>query len=369
MTPARRRLPLIGHVWMTTTDAQARALLKDADGFRRDPAAAGAPSFARRLWFLPRGMRPLLRSIIQVDDPEHARLRAAVERAFARTAVEALAPALRARAHALIDAMPPGQVDLVAAYARPLPFGAICDLLGLPAAIQPRLSRAIAPLSGGGAGTVGIALALTRLGPAIRLLRAEAARQARDGGPALIAQLAAEDLTEDERLSLIFTLFVAGHETTVHLIGGALHLALTDPAARAAWDDAPDLRGLWIEEAVRHLSPVAMTKPMTATRDLDFHGAALPRGALVSADLRAANHDPTRVEAPETFRPHRRPNAHLGFGFGPHVCLGMQLARLETRVALEVLLERWPGAHVTAEPRPIARPGMNGPAALMVSRG
>lgn len=343
---ARTRLPLIGPVWVTTTDAAARALLHDPR-FRRDPAAAGGRSLTRTYWWLPGFVAPLTQNILLKDGADHARLRRLVDRAFARGSIDDLRPRLTALADGLLDGLDPARpVDIVATYCRRLPLLAIAEMLGLAPADRDRLARLVAPVAGP-TGLPSFAAALPNLWRVLRALRAECAAVRRQPRPGLLtalveAEASGDRLTEDELLSLVFTLFVAGHETTVHLIGGAILALIDDPAARARFMADPAGRPLAVEELVRWISPVMMTKMLYARENLEFQGIAVARGEVATALLLAANHDPARVPDPEALHLDRRPNAHLGFGHGPHACLGMQLARAETQIALERLFARFP---------------------------
>jgi len=141
----------------------------------------------------------------------------------------------------------------------------------------------------------------------------------------------------------------------VHLISNAICAMTGDPALRAGLLREPERLPLAVEEFMRFYSPVMMSKMNFAREALVFEGVSLPKGARVSAFLLGANHDPARRDDPGTLVPDRRPNAHLGFGFGPHTCLGMQLARLEARVALERLFTRYPEATFAGGEPPFAR--------------
>lgn len=359
------RVPLIGALTLTTTDAAARELLKDESRFARN---AGGHEIGRRFWWLPPFMRPLLRNMILMDGAEHRRLRAPVEAAFSRAAIDDLRPAIARLADALLDGLPSDRpVDITAHYTRKLPLLVICALLGLPAEDHARLTRWIAPLSGP-TGLVSFLRALPGLRRTLRYLRADFAEVRTTGRPGLIRDLLAEaetaQLTEDEVLSLVFTLFIAGHETTVHLLNDAILSLMTDPKARADFTSGKVPVSRAVEEFLRHWSPVMMTKPMVTTRDTEIEGAPITKGTQISAFLLAANHDPARFENPEALDLDRKPNAHLGFGFGPHVCLGMQLARAEAQIALERLLTRFPEARLVDAPAMIRRTGMRGPVAV-----
>ena len=235
----------------------------------------------------------------------------------------------------------------VAAYARPLPLLAIWDLLGIPEADRGKVQRWISPISAP-VGALSMLKAMPGFYKLIKYFRAEFEAVRTTGGrPGLIRELvlAEQDgdrLNEDELLGMVVTLFVAGHETTVHLISNAIVGCLDMEGLGQRLAANPDAAPIAIEEFMRYFSPVIMTKPLFVVEDTEVEGMALKRGDKVGALLIGANHDPGRVEAPEAMRPDRRPNPHLGFGHGPHVCLGMQLARTEAQVALERLFVRFP---------------------------
>lgn len=367
----RTRLPLIGPTWLTTTDAAARALLKDEARFARDPKDATGKTMIQTYWWLPRRIAPLMDGIILKDGADHARLRALVSAAFARTAMDDLRPAIAARADALLDRLPTDRpVDLVAGYSKALPFEVICDLLGFREADLPYLRRAVAPISGAGSGPA-ILWALLRIGGLMTFLRSRL-RSLRDApGRGLMSDLVhasegADRLTEDEQLAMVMMLFLAGHETTVHLLNDCLLTLVDRPELREGLFDRVAMP-LFIEEAMRFWTPAMLTKFHFARADCTFEGVALKRGERVGAFLLAANHDPVRVEGADRFNASRRPNAHLGFGFGPHVCLGMQLARVEVDVGLTRLLERFPDYALDGpRPRWLRRIGLRGPEALRV---
>ncbi len=367
----RIRLPIMGTMWATTTDAAARQLLKSPDLFRRDPAPVTGTSIAQRFWWMPASIKPLLGTMIVQDDPDHRRLRHLVELAFARATIEDMRPRIEAMAERLLDDLPrQGPVDIVARYTRPLPFLAICALLGIPEDRHADLTARIAPISHATnpLRALHAVLRLRGLQDSLRALFADARRAPQ--GPGLISALvhAEEDgarLTGEELLSMVMLLFLAGHETTVHLINNGIAAIARNRALRAHLHGHP----LLIEELVRYFSPVMLTKPMVAVRDTDALGAMVRKGEMVSAFLLAANHDPARVDAPHLLMPERLPNAHLGFGFGPHACLGMQLARIEAQVALDRLFTRHPRLTLASPPRWLKRPGFRAPATLSLTLG
>ena len=153
-------------------------------------------------------------------------------------------------------------------------------------------------------------------------------------------------------------------ETTKHLISSAVYTLLTEPDAADQYrgmDD--DVRGIAVDELLRYCAPVQMTKPRHAREDLEFHGLSMKRGERLVALLAAANIDQRVFEGPRNLDLTRRPNRHLGWGGGPHICLGLHLARAEAQAALDCLLDGWPGLALGIEPEQlkwIPRSGLRG---------
>lgn len=354
---AEIRLPLLGKLWVATTDASARHVLKSADIFVRDSSAAGGKPMHKRFWWLPPFMKPLLMNMLAFDGDAHKRLRGLVEKAFARTEIEQMRPRLVTIADQLLDSLKPSEpVDIQALYARPLPLMAICELLGIPQADQQRIAAWIAPISGPTSSWT-MLRSMPGFYRTLRHFRRDFDVVRKTPRPGLItalveAEIAGDKLSDDELLAMVVTLFIAGHETTVHLITNAIYGLMSDPDAMAAMKSRAADLPLLLEEFMRSTSPVMMTKPHFVTRETTYEGHTLKRGDMVAALLIGANHDPARFEAPEDFRPQRRPNPHLGFGHGPHVCLGMQLARAEAQVALEQLFTRFPDIRLAAPKAP-----------------
>jgi cytochrome P450 len=149
---------------------------------------------------------------------------------------------------------------------------------------------------------------------------------------------------------MLFLLFGAGQETTTHLIsGGLLELLRHDDQRRRLQAD-PTTMPLCVEECLRHVSPVQLTKPRWAARDVVFAGHEFRRGDCVAGFLTAANRDPAVFENPHQFDLTRHPNPHLSFGTGVHFCLGFQLARAEAAIAFERVLARFPDVRLAVEP-------------------
>ena len=362
---AEGHLPLVGRVRLTTTDAAARAVLKRTEDFARSTQTATGRPMARTFWWMPPSIRPLLSNVAQMDGDAHARLRGMIAGAFARTEIAPMRARLAAIADELLDALPSGPVDIRAAYAQPLPLRAICVLLGLPPAEERALASEVVRFS-----SVGGALEFLRAVPGLKRAQARLhAAFAQGPGPGLLHELTrgeAAAMTDEERVTMALALFVAGHETTVHLITACLARLVRHPHEAAPLREDARARGLYVEEVLRHHTPVLTTNVHYARRACEVEGAQVRRGERLMPLLIAANRDDARHDAPDAFVADRRPNAHLGFGHGPHVCVGMQLARLEADVALERILARAGTLEPAGEAPMMRRLGMRGYARLPV---
>ena len=351
----RVRLPVVGETWMTTTDAATRAMLKDDTRFVRDPYPVTGRSLAARFWWMPSSVKPLFGGLLSSDGAKHRRLRRVVDAAFARTTIDSLCPELTCMADGLIDRLPTtgGPVDISAGFCLPLPFRAICLLLGLPDQDAPWLHARVAPLSAM-ENLPKAAYAMYRLGGVMAYFQDRIDLARREGHPGLIGALAAEDtardLSDQDLQTLFMTLFLAGHETTVHLLNHSIVAIAGDAALRArVTDPGTDIRPL-VDEMLRWHSLIMVSTLHVVAEPCAFEGVRLARGDQIMAGLLAANFDPARHADPDMFQPGRRPNAHMGFGFGPHVCLGMQLGRAEAEIALTRLFRRHPQLTLAGPP-------------------
>jgi cytochrome P450 PksS len=193
----------------------------------------------------------------------------------------------------------------------------------------------------------------------VRYLR----RVSRPGGAALPEGLIAalrdvrtngQALSDDELVSMVVLLFGAGQETTTHLIAGGMFALLSHEQQLRRLQADPRLMPTCVEECLRYVSPVQMTKPRFATRDIVWQGRQMRRGDVVAGFLAAANGDLAKFERPHDFDIGRHPNPHLSFGTGVHFCLGFQLARAEAAIALERILFRFPHIRLAVDPGQIA---------------
>ncbi|MEO0635082.1 MAG: cytochrome P450 [Pseudomonadota bacterium] len=335
------RLPIVGKMYFATTQAACASVLKNGADLT---VRQGDGSVAGMKWWMPRILDMLARNMLSVDEPDHTRLRRAVDAGFRRRDIMALEPRLHEIADALlIELHKPGEATDFNLFARQFPLLAICELLGLTDERRYGFIAAADAMT-----RVSSALDIIRMIPALRKLRALCAdeidaqrRQPRDG---LIGELVNaerdERLSDDELIAMVFLLFMAGHETTSNTLAGGLFELMRHPDQMEALRNGADMN-MAVEEVLRYVSAVQMTKPRYAQRDVEVEGEVLPKGSQVMALLVGANFDPAVIESPEIFDITRTPNRHLSFGSGAHFCLGLMLARLELRVALRAILDRY----------------------------
>jgi cytochrome P450 len=314
------RFPIVGKVWLTTTCDAAARVLKDSTMFtlRKD----GSPAGLR--WWMPAFVGAMASNMLTVDEPDHTRLREIVEEAFRRRAVLDMQPHIRAIADQLAEELfaDGSPADLVKRYARILPLAVICELLGLPPSDRPKFiawANTVARVTG----AIGVLRMMRGLWWMKRYLE-ERLRLAREhGGEGLIADLVRVEMeggriSADEMVSMLFLLLGAGSETTTHLISGSVYELIRNPALRDWLEEDWSRIGLAVEEFLRFLSPVQVTKPRFVREDMDFGGVRLKKGDKIMAMLTAANMDPQANEHPERLDLARRPNRHVSFGSGIH---------------------------------------------------
>ncbi|MFJ9778866.1 cytochrome P450 [Amycolatopsis sp. NPDC101161] len=280
--------------------------------------------------------------LLGYDGPEHLRLRRMLAGAFTVRRLRELGPAIEKIVDEHLDAMEasgPG-ADLVPAYALPIPSLVICDLLGVPYADRADFQHRSAVL-----------LDATRPEQeqfanyaAMHAYMAElVARLRAEPGDGLLGEVILEhgdEITDDELVGFGNLLLIAGHETTSNMIALGTLALLSSPDQLAAVRDDPEVAPPAIEELLRYLSIVTYLD-RRATADVDVDGHRIASGEWLSLSALAANHDPALVGDPG-LDVHRKPVAHLAFGFGAHQCLGQQLARIELKAALPALLRRFP---------------------------
>ena len=321
--------------WLITGYADARAaltdprLLKMPKDWRPDPDS----------WFAALDMH-----MLNSDPPDHERLRKLVNKVFTARRVEQLRPRITAITEALLDDMSARQeVDLLTAFAFPLPVTVICELLGVPVADRDRFRAWSATIV---ADTVSPerfqADATAMVGYFRTLLTARRREPADDLLSALIsARDEGDRLSENELLSMAFLLLVAGHETTVNLIASGMLALLLNPGELARLRADPALLGSAVEELLRYVNPVNNATFRFTGKPVEIGGVPIGPGEVVFVSLSGANRDPSRYADPEALDLGRDSGGHVAFGHGIHYCLGAPLARLEAEIAFRGLLERF----------------------------
>ena len=321
------------------------SLLK-GDQLIKNPKTAQASGGQGMPW-MPKAFEPLLHNMLNTDDPDHRRLRNLVHKAFTPKIIADLAGRIEQIANELLDrALLESRVDLVRAYALPLPITVIAELVGIPAADRAQFRRWVQKIVVNPT-PVNMALALPALWRLLRYFRQLADQRRRDPQDDLLTALVqAEDegdhFTEDELLGMVFLLLVAGHETTVNLITNGTLALLSNPEQLALWRENPALAESAVEELLRYDGPLMTTEFSFARTEMTLHGVTIPQGATVLPTLLSANRDEAVFANADRLDLARTPNRHLAFGHGIHYCLGAPLARLEGRIAFNALLERAP---------------------------
>ena len=320
----------------------------------------------------------LSRSMLFRDPPDHTRLRALVSKAFTPRVIESMRAHIRDIVDRLLDRVQDSHgMDVIADLAYPLPVTVICEMLGVPAGDQGAIRQwssdvarsldAIGMSSDAEIVTRGRA-ARRELADYFRRLLPERRRHPQDDLLSLLiaAEEAGDKLSEGELLATCILLFIAGHETTVNLIGNGVLALLRHPDQLGRLRDDPALIHSAVEELLRYDSPVQRTARITNT-DVEVDGRAIAKGSMVVAAIGAANRDPAHFSEPDRLDIARRDNRHVAFGFGIHFCLGAPLARVEGQIALGTLLRRMPGMAVTGTPAWRASSTQRGLTALPVT--
>jgi cytochrome P450 len=300
------------------------------------------------------------RDMLSQDPPDHTRLRGLVSRAFTPRVVEVMRPHIQEIVDALLDRVEGAHaMDVIEDLAYPLPVTVICEMLGVPAGDQDvfkhwstdiarSLDAAVLPAGSD---------AIPR-GRDARIALAEyfrgliATRRKNPKADLLSALIAAEEegnkLSEGELVSTCMLLLIAGHETTVNLIGNGLLALLQHPDQMRALRNDPALIQTAVEELLRFDGPVQRTGRMTTT-DVEIGGKHVAKDSVVVSVIGAANRDPAHFSDPDCLDISRKENRHIAFGFGIHFCLGAPLARIEGQIALGALVRRLPGLKLVSD--------------------
>lgn len=358
--PVRRTtLPSGVEAWLVTRYADAKRALADPR-LSKNPVHHAEQPHAKGKTGIPgeRGAE-LMTHLLNIDPPDHTRLRRLVSQAFTPRRVAEFAPRVQELTDGLIDGFAAkGEADLIHDFAFPLPIYAICELLGVPREDQDDFRDwAGMMIRHGGGPRGGVARSVKKM----RRYLAELIHRKRDEpGDDLISGLIrasddGEHLTENEAAAMAFILLFAGFETTVNLVGNGVYALLRHPEQRerlqrslAAGESA--LLATGIEELLRYDGPVELATWRYATEPVQLGGQDVAVGDPVLVVLAAADRDPERFDDPDRLDLSRSDNKHLGYGHGIHYCLGAPLARLEGQAALGTLLTRLPDLRLAVDP-------------------
>lgn len=346
--------------WLVARYADVNALLRDRRLGRSYLHVATHEEFGRPeppAWQAP-FHESLGSQLIDKEPPDHTRLRRLVTSAFTPRTVEALRPRITAIVEQLVgDARRRGTFDLLHDVIEPLPVTVIAELLGIPEANRSLLRPWSADM------TLMFELTATEADQRRAVeatiafttyLRALVRERRSRPRPDLLSELAAvveagDRLTEDELIGTAILLLNAGHEASVNGAGNAWRALFLHPSALAALRAAPDLVPTAVEELLRFDTPAPMFERWVL-EEIDVAGIRIPRGQELALLLASANRDPAQFTDPDHLVLDRRPNPHLAFGSGIHVCLGAPLARVELQVLFRALVEKMPTMDLTAEP-------------------
>ena len=290
-------------------------------------------------------------SLLELEPPVHTRLRGLVSRAFLSRQVERLRPKIESLSNSLIDGFEAkGEVDLLSAYATPIPVIVICELLGVPTVMADQFLTWSHDM---------VSMYMAKRDLAIEEAAVEATIAFSDYMRSLIserrrapqgdllselvrAESEGQKLSEDELVTTAILILNAGHEATVHTIGNGvkalLELGITYPVTEAI-----------IEEIMRYDAPLHLFTRY-ALEDIEFAGLKFRKGEQIGLLLGAANRDPARFPNPDKFHARRDPNPHVSFGAGIHFCIGAPLARLEMLIAFQTLFKRLPNLRLAKQP-------------------
>ena len=334
-----------GPVWMLFRHADVRAALTD-------------PRLSKDWrWTLPPEQRAEapgqpLPMLLLMDPPGHTRLRKLVSRSFTLRRMEELRPRVEQFATQLLDDLPAtGEVDLMAEYAFLLPVYVICELLGVPAEDRDDFASWSNVMVDESTRDQAMEAAGKLHGYLTQLIEAKRATPDDALISALIQEADGGDrLSQEELVAMAMILLIAGHETTVNLIGNGVLALLTHPGQLAQLKERPELMASAVEEFLRFDSPVHSTPARFAAEDVEYSGVTIPAGSVVLLSLAAANRDPDRFTHADELKVDREGTGHVAFGHGLHHCLGAQLARIEGQEAIGLLLARRPDLALAVDP-------------------
>jgi cytochrome P450 len=354
----------MGTLWLVTRYDDVVAILKD-ERFVKNWRSTLPKERIAQLPPLTEVERLLTHHMLDLDPPDHTRLRALVSKGFTPRIIEGLRDRVQAIADELLDAVQDkGQMDLVDDYAFQVPIVVIAEMLGAPIADRHRFREwsdlVVTPILTEEAWLKASA-SLTEFIAYMRNMFEERRRAPREDLITALVQAENEAgaLHEDELYSMVMLLLVAGHETTVNLIANGIVALLQHPDQLAKLRSTPSLIKTAVEELLRFDGPVETSTSRWAREDVVFDGTLIKKGEGVLVVLAGADHDPKYFDQPEVLDITRAVNRHVAFGQGIHFCIGAPLARMEGQIAIDTLLRRMPRLALGAPIETLSwKPGM-----------
>lgn len=352
-----------GRAWLITRYEDAVAVLKDNHRYIKNPRTFMSKEEMEKMFLPPE----LMNHMLNTDPPDHSRLRALVQKAFTPRMIEGLREEIQRITDMLLDEVEErGEMDLIEDFSYPLPIMLICEMLGIPEKDRAQFREwSTAVVS-----TVHKPENMKKAGPQIQefiqYLKYLIAQRRFDLGEDLISSLIQAEsegsrLCEEELYSMIFLLLVAGHETTVNLIGNGVVTLLEHPDQLEKLRNNPHLIQSAVEELLRFSGPVEIATNRWAAEDIPFYDQVIQKKDLVLVVLASANRDESMFEDPDKLDITREHNKHVAFGMGSHFCLGAPLARLEGHIAINTLFQRFPNIGLSVPRDQLEwRPGLLG---------
>ncbi|MEW9701786.1 cytochrome P450 [Paenibacillus sp. SI8] len=336
--------------WLSTRYDDAVQILKDDERFTKNLHSLSPEEYAA---IMPKKEMDLIsKQMLSSDPPDHTRLRSIVSKAFSPQMIENMQNEIQRITDDLIDRVQEkGSMEVIEDFAFPLPIIVISQMLGIPEKDHHLFKK----WSGDFINAANDRNKMKEAFPSIQAfgcyIEELITERRKYPGSDLISMLIQvndnkEKLTAAELSSTIWLLIVAGHETTVNLIGNGLLALLENPEQFRLWRDDPAYSQSGIEELLRYYSPVEIGTSRWARLDFTWHGKNIGKGDLIFVGLAAANRDPEQFENPNQLDITRKKNKHIAFGNGIHFCLGAPLARLEGKIALSTLLQRLPNLRI-----------------------
>lgn len=338
-------------IWFFTRYEDVVTVLKDRR-FVKNARKNLPPEIVKR--YMPVEEDPTWAAInkhmLNLDAPDHTRLRSLVHKAFTPARIRDLEPRIEEIAQELLDAMDgKSEGDLLDDFAFPLPITVIAEMLGVEKERRDDFRRWTGTILFGMDENASRMAVMELVQYTNELIEV---RRETDTGDILSALVRLEEdgdkLDHMELISMVFLLLVAGHETTVNLIGNGTLLLMQHPEQMTMLQNEPSLLKNAIEEILRFNGPVETPTTRFASEDIEVAGVTIPMGDIVLPSLLGANRDPDIFDNPNVFDITRDPNPHIAFGQGIHFCLGAPLARMEAHIAFTALLDRLPGIQINA---------------------